>query len=120
MYIWKHTVDVVSTMPQSKPADSPIEIISSESASRLAEIFAALADPNRLRIISALSHHKLSVGRLAELVQMTESATSHQLRLLRAQRIVRTRKVGRQVFYFLDDQHIHDLLDRGLDHVGHS
>ncbi len=97
-----------------------VDIIGEDMASQLADIFAALADPNRLRIISALAHNELSVGDLARLVGMTESATSHQLRLLRAQRIVRSRKVGRQVFYFLDDQHVHDLLDRAVEHVQHE
>ncbi len=89
-------------------------------ADRLAEIFAALSDPTRLRMISAMSHHELSVGELSRLVGISESATSHQLRLLRSQRIVRARKSGRQVFYALDDEHVHDLLDRGLAHVAHG
>jgi DNA-binding transcriptional ArsR family regulator len=97
-----------------------LEVIDEDTAGRLADIFAALADPNRLRIISALAHNELNVGDLARLVGMTDSATSHQLRLLRAQRIVRTRKAGRQVFYFLDDEHIHDLLDRAVAHVQHE
>ncbi len=95
-------------------------VLDLEMAERLAEIFAALGDPSRLRIISALAHRERSVGDLSRLVGMTESATSHQLRLLRTQRIVRARKVGRQVFYFLDDDHIHDLLDRGIAHVQHK
>jgi DNA-binding transcriptional ArsR family regulator len=103
------------------PSDpATVAIIDEDMAGRLADIFAALADPNRLRIISALAHNELSVGDLARLVGMTESATSHQLRLLRAQRIVRTRKAGRQVFNFLDDQHVHDLLDRAVEHVQHE
>jgi ArsR family transcriptional regulator len=97
-----------------------ITVIDSQTATRLAEIFAALADPTRLRIISALSHHELNVGELSRLIGTSESATSHQLRLLRTQRIVRTRKEGRQVFYALDDEHIHDLLDRGIAHVEHE
>lgn len=96
------------------------QVIDVDLANRLAEIFAAMADPGRLRIISALSHHELSVGELSALIEMSESATSHQLRLLRTMRIVRARKVGRQVFYALDDDHIHDLLDRGVAHVQHQ
>jgi len=86
-------------------------VLDLEMAERLAEIFAALGDPSRLRIISALAHRERSVGDLSRLVGMT---------LLRTQRIVRARKVGRQVFYFLDDDHIHDLLDRGIAHVQHK
>ena len=107
-------------MSQYVAAQTTVEIISEDAAIRLADIFAALADPSRLRILSALAQRELSVGALASLVAMTESATSHQLRLLRAQRIVRARKVGRQVFYLLDDQHIRDLLERGIEHVRHE
>lgn len=95
-------------------------VISAESAIRLAEIFAALADPSRLRIISALAHHKLSVGEICETVGMSQPAVSHHLRLLRVQRIVRAEKEGKHVFYCLDDDHIHDLLDRGMAHIGHE
>ena len=96
-----------------------VTVIDADMAAHLAEIFAALADPNRLRIISALAHHELNVSALCGIVGMSKSATSHQLHLLRTQRIVRARKAGRQVFYLLDDDHIHDLLDRAVAHVQH-
>jgi ArsR family transcriptional regulator, lead/cadmium/zinc/bismuth-responsive transcriptional repressor len=94
-------------------------VIDNTTAIRLAEIFAALADPNRLRIVSALSLREYSVGELSRLVEMSESATSHQLRLLRTQHIVRSRRAGRQIFYALDDDHIFDLLSRGIAHIQH-
>jgi DNA-binding transcriptional ArsR family regulator len=94
--------------------------ITVDMSERLAEMFALLSDPNRVRIIAALAHQELSVGQVAELVGLSESATSHQLRLLRAQRLVRVRKEGRQVFYMLDDDHIHDLLDRAIEHLSHA
>jgi ArsR family transcriptional regulator, lead/cadmium/zinc/bismuth-responsive transcriptional repressor len=99
---------------------APPLVIDADTATRLAEIFAALSDPTRLRMISAMAHHELNVGALSRLVGITESAASHQLRLLRSLRIVRARKSGRQVFYSLDDEHVHDLLDRGLAHVEHG
>ena len=95
-------------------------VISMATALRIVEMFSVLADPTRLRIISALAHQELNVSDLSALIGMTASATSHQLRVLRAQRIVRSRKDGRQVFYFLDDNHIHDLLDRAVAHVQHE
>ncbi len=98
----------------------PQTLIDAATAERLAAVFGALSDPTRLRIIAALAHHELGVGELSTLVDITESAASHQLRLLRALRIVRARKSGRHVFYCLDDEHIHDLLDRGLAHVQHE
>jgi DNA-binding transcriptional ArsR family regulator len=95
-------------------------VIDDTTAQRLADVFEALSDKTRLKIISALAHQELVVGELARLTGISESAASHQLRLLRAQRIVRFRKDGRQVFYTLDDQHIHDLFDRALEHIEHE
>ncbi len=107
-------------MSQYETSAQPITILDVETATRLAEIFAALGDPSRLRIIAALAHHELNVGDLSRLVGMSESATSHQLRVLRTLRVVRVRRAGRQMFYALDDDHIHELLDRGIAHVQHG
>ena len=96
------------------------ESIDDATAQRLAEVFEALSDKTRLKIISVLAHQELVVGEVARLVGISESAVSHQLRLLRASRIVRFRKDGRQVFYTLDDQHVHDLFDRALEHIEHE
>ena len=90
------------------------------TAARLAEIFSALSDPSRIRIIAALEEAELNVGTLAGIIGISESAVSHHLRGLRQMRLVRARKDGRQVYYALDDQHIADLFQRGLDHVLHS
>jgi ArsR family transcriptional regulator len=87
---------------------------------RMAEIFSALGDPSRIRIIAALIGQELHVGALAVIVGISESAVSHHLRGLRQLRLVRARKDGRQVFYSLDDQHIEDLFQRSLDHVLHD
>jgi DNA-binding transcriptional ArsR family regulator len=83
----------------------------------LAELFGALSDPNRLRIISTLMEGERSVGDIAESIAMSESAVSHQLRGLRQMRLVRTRKLGRQVFYALDDDHVARLYELGLKHT---
>lgn len=87
------------------------------SATRLAATFQALADPTRLRIISALAEHELCVCDLAALVGMSQSAVSHQLRLLRNLRLVKSRKEGRIVFFTLDDEHIASLFRLGLEHI---
>ena len=71
----------------------------------------------RVRIIAALAAAERCVGDLARLVDMSESAVSHQLRIMRAARLVRTRRAGRQVFYTLDDAHIVALFRQGLSHV---
>ena len=83
----------------------------------LAETFKALGDPTRVRLLTALAREELCVCDLATLVGTTESATSHQLRLLRNLRLVRARRDGRMVYYRLDDDHIVRLLAQGLEHV---
>jgi ArsR family transcriptional regulator, lead/cadmium/zinc/bismuth-responsive transcriptional repressor len=91
-----------------------------KTASHLADLFSALSDPTRLRIISVLLKGEMNVGDLASQLEMTESAVSHQLRGLRQMKLVRTRKHGRQVFYTLDDDHVTKLYLMGLDHVEHG
>jgi DNA-binding transcriptional ArsR family regulator len=83
----------------------------------LAQTFQALGDPSRVRIIWALSKRELSVGELAELVEMTQPNVSHHLRTLRNLRLVRVRKDGKASFYSLDDEHIDRLLHEGIEHV---
>ncbi|KKL28299.1 hypothetical protein LCGC14_2376520 [marine sediment metagenome] len=83
----------------------------------LAETFRALSDPTRIRIIAALSRRELCVCDLANLLGLTGSAVSHQLRLLRGQRLVKYRKEGKIAYYSLDDEHISNLFDEGVRHV---
>lgn len=83
----------------------------------LAETFKAVADPTRLKILYALLNEELCVCELTELLGMTQSAISHQLRVLRNMRLVKYRKEGRSVFYSLDDEHINQLFIAGLEHV---
>ena len=94
--------------------------LTEQTASKLAELFSALSDASRVRIISLLIEGEMSVSALAEGLNMTESAVSHQLRGLRQMRIVRARKEGRQVFYTLEDEHVQKLYSMGLDHVEHG
>lgn len=89
-------------------------------AIQLAELFSALSDASRIRLIALLMDDELSVRALAEGLGMTESAVSHQLRGLRQMHLVRARKAGRQVFYSLDDDHVARLFTLGLDHVQHG
>jgi len=89
-------------------------------AVQLAELFSALSDASRVRIISLLMDGEMSVRALADGLGMTESAVSHQLRGLRQMHLVRARKAGRQVFYSLDDDHVSRLFKMGLEHVRHG
>jgi DNA-binding transcriptional ArsR family regulator len=92
-------------------------MVSPPVVSRLAETFRVLADPTRVRVLDALSHAELCVCDLATLLGSSQSAVSHQLRVLRALRLVRSRREGRMVFYALDDEHITGLFREGLRHV---
>ena len=83
----------------------------------LADTFRILGDPTRVRIVDALSEGELCVCDLSERVGISESAVSHQLRLMRSLRIVRGRREGRCVYYTLDDQHVLSLFQQGLRHV---
>lgn len=89
------------------------------TAFHLSNLFRALSDPTRVRLIDLILDGEQSVGALAEQLGMSESAISHQLRGLRLQRIVRPRKDGRQVYYCLDDEHVAALFRRGLEHMEH-
>ncbi len=95
-------------------------LIDGLTATRLAQIFGALSDPTRLRIVSALTDQELCVCDLAAVLGMTQSAVSHQLRLLRNLNLVRFHKEGRIVYYTLDDEHVRQLFERGLEHVVHQ
>jgi ArsR family transcriptional regulator, lead/cadmium/zinc/bismuth-responsive transcriptional repressor len=87
----------------------------------LAETFRVLSDPGRVRLISALLEAgDLCVCDLAAVTGLSQTACSHNLRLLRSSRLVRYRKQGRNVYYSLDDAHIRLLLDVGLQHVSHE
>ena len=83
----------------------------------LTEIFRVLGDPTRVRILDVLSRGERCVGDLAAQLGVTESAVSHQLRLLRGARIVRARRDGRMIFYSLDDTHVLTLFEQALRHV---
>lgn len=83
------------------------------------ELFGALADPTRLRIVAALVERELCVGDLAAALSLSQSAVSHQLRVLRDRGLVRARREGRLSYYALDDEHVTGLFGQALDHVRH-
>jgi DNA-binding transcriptional ArsR family regulator len=91
-----------------------------QTSTHLADLFSALSDPTRLRIISVLLDGERNVGEIASRLEMTESAVSHQLRGLRQMKLLRSRKNGRQVYYALDDDHVTKLYLLGLDHIEHG
>lgn len=95
----------------------PSRLVDEATAATLAETFRLLGDVTRVRLLDALAERERCVQDLAGVVGLSESAISHQLRLLRAQRIVRPRRAGRQIFYSLDDRHIIQLFRQARTHV---
>ena len=93
------------------------QLVAPDAVEGLADTFSALGDPTRVRILDALSHGELCVCDLAAVLGVSQSAVSHQLRLLRGLRLVRPRRDGRIVFYSLDDQHIISIFKQTLQHV---
>jgi ArsR family transcriptional regulator, lead/cadmium/zinc/bismuth-responsive transcriptional repressor len=104
-------------LPGREQAARRERLLGRATVEAIAETFRVLGDPTRVRILDVLATGELCVYDLAALVGMSESAVSHQLRLLRGMRLVRPRRAGRHVFYSLDDQHIVDLLRLAVTHV---
>ena len=96
------------------------ELPSDEAIYAMAESFKALADPTRLKILALILPGERSVGNLADHLVVSQSAVSHQLRLFRSLNIVRYRKVGREVYYALADEHVRDIFLRTYEHILHD
>ena len=88
-----------------------------ESLYDLAELFKVFGDTTRIRILHALSESEKIVCDIAEGLNMTQSAISHQLRVLKQARLVRSRREGKTVYYFLADDHVRTILGQGLEHI---
>lgn len=83
----------------------------------LADLFKVFGDSTRLRIMYTLFDSEHSVGEIAESLNMEQSTISHQLRVLRTNKLVKIRRDGKQIYYSLDDDHVKKVIEMGLDHV---
>lgn len=101
--------DVVNEVKKKIPQDEMIY--------DLAEFFKVFADSTRMKIIYALMENELCVCDIANIVQTTQSAISHQLRLLKQAKLVKFRKEGKVVYYSLDDEHISQIVKKGREHI---
>jgi len=101
--------DIVNSVRDSMPAD--------EKLYDLAELFKVFGDTTRIKILYALFSSEMCVCDIASLLNMTQSAISHQLRVLKQTRLVKFRREGRVVYYSLDDEHIKQIFDQGLAHI---
>jgi DNA-binding transcriptional ArsR family regulator len=112
-----HDICQVNFVDQERVTRAIETMKSGKTLSELADTFKVLGDATRIRILHALSIEELCVCDIAALIGATQSATSHQLRLLRAAKLVKFRKDGKMVYYSLDDDHIRNLFEEGIRHV---
>ena len=96
---------IISTLP------------SDDESERLAELFKNFGDATRIRILYALYEEEICVNDLSELLNMSQPAISHQLRILKQSRLIRSRREGRLIYYSLADEHVRNLLSVGMEHV---
>ncbi len=106
-----------STMSVQKIKSAKKALLNSETITSLSEIFKVLSDPTRLKIVLALAQEELCVQDVALLLKVSESAISHQLRMLKTLRLVKQRRDGKMAYYSLDDEHIEDLIRVATRHI---
>lgn len=95
------------------------KLIKTEEIDSLARIFSILGDQTRIAILDALTVQELCVCDLSEIINKSISAVSHQLRLLKGARLVKSRRQGRNIFYSLDDHHVTAIWQQTLEHIRH-
>ena len=83
----------------------------------LAELFRVFADSTRVKILYALFESELCVGDIAQLLNLSQSSVSHQLRILKSSKLVKFRREGKAIFYSLDDDHVRSIIALGMEHV---
>jgi ArsR family transcriptional regulator len=83
----------------------------------LAELFKVFGDSTRIKILFALFEQEMSVNGIADELNMTQSAISHQLKILKQSKLVGNRRDGKQIIYFLADDHVRTIIDQGLNHI---
>jgi len=93
--------------------------LSSDTVENVSQMFKALSDPTRIKILYLLSQEECSVGHLTDVLDMSQSAVSHQLSFLRMMKLVKNRREGTAMIYSCDDSHVISLLNQAIDHAEH-
>lgn len=107
-------------MTKTNNPDRLPSILDEHSAAHVAELFRAFSDTSRVRILSALIDCEINVTALAAAVGISESAVSHHMRGLRQMHLVKARRVGKEVYYWVEDEHLIALFQQGVNHVKHG
>ena len=108
-YLYVHE-DVVQRVTSQMPED--------EELYDLAELFKVFGDSTRIKILYALFEAELCVCDIAQLLRLTQTAVSHQLKVLKLNKLVSSRREGKNVFYALADDHVRRIIDQGMEHIG--
>jgi len=109
----------IKCINETKVKETAKTLPANEEITRMADIFKALSDPSRLKIVLALLTQEHCVCDIAAICSQTDSAISHQLRILRTLKIVKNRRAGKIIYYSIDDDHVTALIDMSLHHVRH-
>ncbi len=109
----------VKCINEEKVGETKKSLPTLEDVVEMANIFKALSDPSRLKIVLALLNQEHCVCDIAAICSQSDSAISHQLRILRTLKIVKNRRDGKMLFYTIDDDHVAALINMSLDHVKH-
>ncbi len=104
-------------LTEAEAVSARLTIPAEREVTALSEFLKIFGDATRVRILGALRERELCVGDIAALLDMTPSAISHQLQLLKAAKLVRFRREGKTLFYALADEHVHSIMEIGLEHV---
>lgn len=118
-----HIIQELIILPDIHPEHAHIisqtkaNMPSEEVLEKTAEVFKVFGDKTRIRILAALSEGEMCVCCLCDLLDMSQSAVSHQLSVLKAARLIKNRREGKQMYYSLDDAHIGAILCTGISHV---
>ena len=107
-FIHAHS-DIVDSVNEKMPEE--------ETLYDLAELFKIFGDSTRIKILYVLFESEMCVCDIAQILNMTQSAISHQLRVLKQSRLVKCRRSGKTVFYSLADQHVHTIINQGMEHI---
>lgn len=100
--------------------DNSITLPSPDEIERASRFLRTLGDPTKLKIVCTLISGEVCAGSIAATLDMTKSAVSHQLRILREEGLIKARRDGKHVIYSLDDDHVHELLRMTLEHIHHT
>lgn len=103
--------------PKNKPVPHALDMPDEEILYDLADLFKIFSDTTRVKILFALTTGEMSVNDLSDAVTLSQSAVSHQLRILKQTHLVRFRRDGKQIIYSLSDDHVHTMLSQGMTHI---